>query len=63
MGEKKTRGEKLITITSKEIYMENQFAVFPREVKEHKTPINLINYIFSEAGTGITFFLSTWVDS
>lgn len=35
---KKTRGEKLITITSKEIYTENQFAVFPREVKGHKTP-------------------------
>lgn len=42
--------------------MENQFAVFPREVKEHKTPINLINDMFSEAGMGITFFLSMWVD-
>lgn len=42
MGEKKkTRGEKLITITSKEIYMENQFAVFPREVERHKTPITM----------------------
>lgn len=41
MGEKKTRGEKLITITSKEIYVENQFAVFPREIKGHKTPIRM----------------------
>lgn len=37
----KTRGEKLITITSKEIYTENQFAVFPREVEAHKTPITI----------------------
>lgn len=40
MGEKirnkKTRGEKLITITNKEIYTENQFAVcffFPEKLK------------------------------
>ena len=44
MGEKikkKQRGEKLITITNKEIYTENQFAVFPREVELHKTPITM----------------------
>ena len=32
--EKKTRGEQQITITSKDIYTENQFAVFPREVAQ-----------------------------
>ncbi len=39
--QKKTRGEKLITITNKEIYTENQFAVFPREVERHKAPITM----------------------
>ena len=34
MGERNNkRGEKLITITNKEIWMENQFALFPREAK------------------------------
>lgn len=34
MGERnnKKRGEKLITITNKEIYTENQFAVFPEKL-------------------------------
>lgn len=40
-NKKKQRGEKLITITNKEIYTENQFAVFPREVELHKTPITM----------------------
>ena len=40
-NKKKQRGEKLITITNKEIYTENQFAVFLREVELHKTPITM----------------------
>lgn len=40
-GRKKTRGEKLITITSKEIsYGKSVCSVFPRELKEHKTQIH-----------------------